>query len=68
MKHLRIIYLAMVVMLLTACSGSDEAVTETPVTPNNNSKNVAVTFNTYVQSGNTHETRATYLVKWCSAA
>lgn len=48
----------MVVMLLTACSGSDEAVTETPVTPNN-SKNVAVTFNTYVQSGNT-QTRATY--------
>lgn len=46
-------------MLLTACSGSDEAVTETPVTPNNNSKNVAVTFNTYVQSGNT-QTRATY--------
>lgn len=46
-------------MLLTACSGSDEAVTETPVTPNNNSKNVAVTFNTYLQSGMT-ETRATY--------
>lgn len=46
-------------MLLTACSGSDEAITETPITPNNNSKNVAVTFNTYVQSGNT-QTRATY--------
>jgi len=59
MENLRIISLAMVVMLLTACSGSDEAVTETPVTPNNNSKNVAVTFNTYVQSGNT-QTRATY--------
>ncbi len=59
MEHLRIIYLAIVVMLLTACSSSDEAITETPITPNNNSKNVAVTFNTYVQSGNT-QTRATY--------
>ena len=49
----------MVVMLLTACSGSDEAVTETPVTPNNNSKNVAVAFNTYLQS-DMAETRATY--------
>lgn len=48
-----------VLACFTACSGSDEAVTETPVTPNNNSKNVAVTFNTYVQSGNT-QTRATY--------
>lgn len=46
-------------MLLTACSGSDEAVTETPVTPNNNSKNVAVAFNTYLQS-DMAETRATY--------
>ena len=45
-----------VLVCYTACSG-DEAVTETPVTPN--SKNVAVTFNTYVQSGNT-QTRATY--------
>jgi hypothetical protein len=48
-----------VLACFTACSGSDEAVTETPVTPSNNSKNVAVTFNTYVQSGNT-QTRATY--------
>ena len=48
-----------VLACFTACSGSDEAVTETPVTPNNNSKNVAVAFNTYVQSGNT-QTRATY--------
>ena len=46
-----------VLACFTACSGSDEAVTETPVTPSN--KNVAVTFNTYVQSGNT-QTRATY--------
>lgn len=48
-------------MLLTACSGSDEAVTETPVTPTPSGKteNVAVAFSTYVQSGNT-QTRATY--------
>lgn len=60
MEQLRIIYLAMVVMLLTACSGSDEAVTETPVTPTPSGKteNVAVAFSTYLNDR--ASTRTTY--------
>lgn len=58
-RLLPLTWMLAVLACFTACSGSDEAVTETPVTPSNNSKNVAVTFNTYVQSGNT-QTRATY--------
>ena len=60
MENLRIIYLAMVVMLLTACSGSDEAVTETPVTPTPSGKieNVAVAFSTYLNDR--ASTRTTY--------
>lgn len=56
-RLLPLTWMLAVLACFTACSGSDEAVTETPVTPSN--KNVAVTFNTYVQSGNT-QTRATY--------
>lgn len=60
MENLRIISLAMVVMLLTACSGSDEAVTETPVTPTPSGKteNVAVAFSTYLNDR--ASTRTTY--------
>ncbi|MBR7049411.1 MAG: fimbrillin family protein, partial [Prevotella sp.] len=56
-RLLPLTWMLAVLVSFTACNGSDEAVTETPVTPSN--KNVAVTFNTYVQSGNT-QTRATY--------
>lgn len=56
-RLLPLTWMLAVLACFTACSGSDEAVTETPVTPSN--KNVAVAFNTYLQSGNT-QTRATY--------